>query len=253
MISTWSIFPVIVTGILLVLTQGVHLVRSFKGPLHYGSATDRMVAEPEGRFVEGHAYFGKLSDGYYYGDYRKMRHEYGSLKLSAECPRIGAIPAPLIHCACLRGASQADDDLVISSLRFDRAEKTGSNAAISPESRCSGLRASNPLRGTLELIRETRREYETRDAGRGRLGIVLRIDFRCHGSGAAYTAKTWRLGDVVRSASRFGFSSHRRKLLHRFAGNHSDWRAHDIGRTRQDAFMKDQNRGAHALLHYVAI
>jgi hypothetical protein len=34
MISTWSIFPVIVTGILLVLTQGVHPVRSFKGPLH---------------------------------------------------------------------------------------------------------------------------------------------------------------------------------------------------------------------------
>ena len=48
--------------------------------------------------------------------------------------------------------------------------------------------------------------------------------------------QTWRLGDVVRSASKFGFSNHRRKR-----------------RTRQDAFMKDRNRGAHALLHYVAI
>src|SRR5262249_39369790 len=45
---------------------------------------DRMVTAPEARFVERHAYFTKLSDGYYYWDYQKMRREYGILEFGLD-------------------------------------------------------------------------------------------------------------------------------------------------------------------------
>ncbi len=81
---------------------------------------DRMVTEPEARFVERHAYFTKLDDGYYYWDYQKMRREYGVLEFGLDpkdpqnASRIGGLPAAP-HPWCLpTGSSPADiDDLVI--------------------------------------------------------------------------------------------------------------------------------------------
>lgn len=80
---------------------------------------DRMVTEPEARFVERHAYFTKLDDGYYYWDYQKMRREYGILEFGLDptnprnASRIGGLPAAP-HPWCLpTGSSQTDiDDLV---------------------------------------------------------------------------------------------------------------------------------------------
>ena len=82
--------------------------------------TDRMVTEPEARFVERHAYFTKLDDGYYYWDYQKMRQQYGILEFGLDpkdprnASRIGGLPAAP-HPWCLpTGASQTDiDNLVI--------------------------------------------------------------------------------------------------------------------------------------------
>jgi hypothetical protein len=79
-----------------------------------------MVTEPEARFVERHAYFTKLDDGYYYWDYQKMRREYGILEFGLDpkgpqnASRIGGMPATP-HPWCLpAGSSQTDiDDLVI--------------------------------------------------------------------------------------------------------------------------------------------
>ncbi len=81
---------------------------------------DRIVTEPEARFVERHAYFTKLADGYYYWDYQKMRREYGILEFGLDpsdpqnASRIGGLPAAP-HPWCLpEGSSQADiDDLVM--------------------------------------------------------------------------------------------------------------------------------------------
>ncbi len=81
---------------------------------------DRVVTGPEARFVERHAYFTKLDDGYYYWDYQKMRREYGVLEYGLDpadprnASRIGGLPAAP-HPWCLpTGASQTDiDDLVI--------------------------------------------------------------------------------------------------------------------------------------------
>ena len=81
---------------------------------------DRMVTEPEARFVERHGYFTKLEDGYYYWDYQKMRREYGILELGLDpknpqnASRIGGMPAAP-HPWCLPpGSAQTDiDDLVI--------------------------------------------------------------------------------------------------------------------------------------------
>src|SRR5215472_5266453 len=78
------------------------------------------ITEAEARFVERHAYFTKLDDGYYYWDYQKMRGEYGILEfgLNPKDPRnasrIGGLPAAA-HPWCLPiGSSQTDiDDLVI--------------------------------------------------------------------------------------------------------------------------------------------
>ena len=78
-----------------------------------------MVTEPEARFVERHAYFTKLDDGYYYWDYQKMRREYGVLEFGLDpknprnASRIGGLPAAP-HPWCLpTGSSQTDiDDLV---------------------------------------------------------------------------------------------------------------------------------------------
>jgi hypothetical protein len=82
--------------------------------------TDRMVTASEARFVERHAYFTKLDDGYYYWDYQKMRQQYGILEFGLEpkdprnASRIGGLPAAP-HPWCLpTGASQTDiDNLVI--------------------------------------------------------------------------------------------------------------------------------------------
>jgi len=82
--------------------------------------SDRVVTESEARFVERHAYFTKLDDGYYYWDYQKMRREYGILEFGLDpndpqnAPRIGGMPAAA-HPWCLPiGSSQTDiDDLVI--------------------------------------------------------------------------------------------------------------------------------------------
>lgn len=84
------------------------------------SKPDRIVSEPEARFVERHAYFTKLDDGYYYWDYQKMRREYGILELGLDpkdprnASRIGGLPAAP-HPWCLpAGSSQTDvDDLVM--------------------------------------------------------------------------------------------------------------------------------------------
>jgi len=81
---------------------------------------DRIVTEPEARFVERHAYFTKLDDGYYYWDYQKMRREYGILEFGLNpkdrrnASRIGGLPAAP-HPWCLpTGSSQTDiDDLVM--------------------------------------------------------------------------------------------------------------------------------------------
>ncbi|MBV8133433.1 MAG: hypothetical protein JO282_13115 [Alphaproteobacteria bacterium] len=81
---------------------------------------NRIVTEPEARFVERHAYFTKLADGYYYWDYQKMRREYGILELGLDpkdpqnAARIGGLPATP-HPWCLpAGSSQMDiDDLVM--------------------------------------------------------------------------------------------------------------------------------------------
>jgi mono/diheme cytochrome c family protein len=81
---------------------------------------DRMVTEPEARFVERHAYFTKLDDGYYYWDYQKMRREYGILEFGLDpkepqnASRIGGLPAAP-HPWCLpEGSPQVDiDDLVM--------------------------------------------------------------------------------------------------------------------------------------------
>jgi hypothetical protein len=81
---------------------------------------ERMVTEPEARFVERHAYFTKLGDGYYYWDYQKMRREYGILEFGLDpkdpknSSRIGGLPAAP-HPWCLpEGSPQADiDDLVM--------------------------------------------------------------------------------------------------------------------------------------------
>jgi hypothetical protein len=80
---------------------------------------DRQVSEAEGRFVERHAYFIKLDDGYYYWDYQKMRREYGVLEFGldpadpAQQARIGGLPAAP-HPWCLPDGSsrEAIDDLV---------------------------------------------------------------------------------------------------------------------------------------------
>jgi len=82
--------------------------------------SDRIVTEPEARFVERHAYFTKLDDGYYYWDYQKMRREYGVLEFGLDpkdprnASRIGGLPAAP-HPWCLpAGSSQTDiDDLVM--------------------------------------------------------------------------------------------------------------------------------------------
>jgi hypothetical protein len=81
---------------------------------------DRVVTEPEARFVERHAYFTKLDNGYYYWDYQKMRREYGILEFGLDpkdprnALRIGGLPAAP-HPWCLpTGSSQTDiDDLVM--------------------------------------------------------------------------------------------------------------------------------------------
>jgi hypothetical protein len=81
---------------------------------------DRIVTEPEARFVERHAYFTKLDDGYYYWDYQKMRREYGILEFGLDpkdpknSSRIGGLPAAP-HPWCLpEGSPQTDvDDLVV--------------------------------------------------------------------------------------------------------------------------------------------
>ena len=80
---------------------------------------DHRVTEAEGRFVERHAYFTKLDDGYYYWDYQKMRLEYGILEFGldpadpAQRARIGGLPAAP-HPWCLpEGSSRKSiDDLV---------------------------------------------------------------------------------------------------------------------------------------------
>jgi hypothetical protein len=81
---------------------------------------DRIVTEPEARFVERHAYFTRLDDGYYYWDYQKMRREYGILEFGLDpkdpknSSRIGGLPAAP-HPWCLpEGSPQTDaDDLVM--------------------------------------------------------------------------------------------------------------------------------------------
>jgi hypothetical protein len=81
---------------------------------------DRIVTEPEARFVERHGYFTKLDDGYYYWDYQKMRREYGIVEFGLDpkdprnASRIGGLPAAP-HPWCLpMGSAQVDiDDLVI--------------------------------------------------------------------------------------------------------------------------------------------
>jgi len=80
---------------------------------------DRVVTEEEGRFVERHAYFTRLDDGYYYWDYQKMRREYGKLEFGldpadpAQRARIGGLPATP-HPWCLPDGTprQTVDDLV---------------------------------------------------------------------------------------------------------------------------------------------
>jgi hypothetical protein len=79
----------------------------------------RLVSADEARFVERHAYFTRMSDGYYYWDYQKMRREYGILEFAldpadpASRARIGGLPAAP-HPWCMpAGATQGDvDDLV---------------------------------------------------------------------------------------------------------------------------------------------
>jgi hypothetical protein len=79
-----------------------------------------LVTEAEARFVERHAYFTQLNDGYYYWDYQKMRREYGILEFRLnpnnpqDASRIGGLPAAP-HPWCLpAGSSQTEiDDLVI--------------------------------------------------------------------------------------------------------------------------------------------
>ena len=81
------------------------------------------VTKAEARFVERHAYFTQLNDGYYYWDYQKMRSEYGILEFGLnpnnpqDASRIGGLPAAP-HPWCLSaGSPQTDiDDLVISLL-----------------------------------------------------------------------------------------------------------------------------------------
>src|SRR5262249_44992147 len=78
------------------------------------------VTEQEARFLERHAYFTQLDDGYYYWDYQKMRRQYGILEFRLDpnnpqdAARIGGLPAAP-HPWCLpAGSSQTDiDDLVI--------------------------------------------------------------------------------------------------------------------------------------------
>jgi hypothetical protein len=79
----------------------------------------RLVSADEARFVERHAYFTRMGDGYDYWDYQKMRREYGILEFGldpadpASRARIGGLPAAP-HPWCLPdGAAQGDvDDLV---------------------------------------------------------------------------------------------------------------------------------------------
>jgi hypothetical protein len=80
---------------------------------------DRLVTEAEGRFVERHAYFTKLDDGYYYWDYQKMRREYGMLEFGLDPAdptqrgRIGGLPAaPHPWCLPAGASQQMIDDLV---------------------------------------------------------------------------------------------------------------------------------------------
>jgi hypothetical protein len=80
---------------------------------------DRVVTKNEARFVERHAYFTKLDDGYYYWDYQKMRRTYGELEFGlnpndpAQRARIGGLPAtPHPWCLPAGSSRQAIDDLV---------------------------------------------------------------------------------------------------------------------------------------------
>ncbi len=80
---------------------------------------DRLVTENEARFVERHAYFTRLDDGYYYWDYQKMRRTYGELEFGlnpndpAQRARIGGLPAaPHPWCLPEGSSRQAVDDLV---------------------------------------------------------------------------------------------------------------------------------------------
>jgi hypothetical protein len=79
----------------------------------------RRVSADEARFVERHAYFTKMSDGYDYWDYQKMRREYGILEFGldpadpASRARIGGLPAAPHPWCMTAGATQGDvDDLV---------------------------------------------------------------------------------------------------------------------------------------------
>jgi hypothetical protein len=78
------------------------------------------VTEAEARFVERHAYFTKLDDGYYYWDYQKMRREYGILEFGLnpkdpkDAARIGGMPAsPHPWCLPTSSSSTDIDDLVM--------------------------------------------------------------------------------------------------------------------------------------------
>jgi hypothetical protein len=80
---------------------------------------DRVVTENEARFVERHAYFTRLDDGYYYWDYQKMRRTYGELEFGlnpnapAQRARIGGLPAtPHPWCLPAGSSRQAIYDLV---------------------------------------------------------------------------------------------------------------------------------------------
>ena len=61
---------------------------------------DRVVTGPEARFVERHAYFTKLDDGYYYWDYQKMRRANTASWNSGSIPRTHRTPRTSV--ACLR-------------------------------------------------------------------------------------------------------------------------------------------------------